>query len=291
MHELKANNYIQQDENITIVSRKVRTHVMCHTHDFFELSYIAGGKGIQIVNTIEYNVSRGDLLIFNIGDSHEVLPSPELSVVNILLKPEFVSNELAGSYDALDILMLTSFDDFRIPIETMLPKLNFSGKNLIEFEQLLNNMSDEFNSKEAGYKTMLRSFIHILFVRIFRYMSRSKTDENKNGVFRLAPQILQYIEDNYHRKISLHELARECFYNPSYFGQLFKECFGQTPTEFIAQKRLEKAKLLLEEENNSIESISQSIGFKDLKQFYKLFKDYTGITPAEYRKNSRNNPL
>ncbi|NSW90624.1 MAG: helix-turn-helix transcriptional regulator [Firmicutes bacterium] len=51
--------------------------------------------------------------------------------------------------------------------------------------------------------------------------------------------MLKHIEENYNKKLTLNELARSSFYNPSYFSRIFKECYGKILTEYISEKRLE----------------------------------------------------
>jgi YesN/AraC family two-component response regulator len=100
---------------------------------------------------------------------------------------------------------------------------------------------------------------------------------------RITPEIISYIEEHCYEKINLADLAQMCFYNPSYFSKIFKETFGKNLTDFIQEKRIEKAIELLKHQEATIDEIVQKVGFCDKKQFYKIFKKITGVTPGEFR--------
>ena len=85
-------------------------------------------------------------------------------------------------------------------------------------------------------------------------------------------------------KISLSDIAANCFYNPSYFSRKFKSFFGKNLTDFVREKRLLSAASMLRETNKSITEIAEKCGFSDKTQFYKLFRGEFGVTPTEYRK-------
>jgi AraC-like DNA-binding protein len=106
-------------------------------------------------------------------------------------------------------------------------------------------------------------------------------------IHRISPEIIRYIEENCFENITIKELAQKCFYNPSYFSTVFKAIYGKTLTEFIHEKRIQEAVRLLMETDDNIDRISLSVGYQDRKQFYKLFKDQTGITPGEMRKRTQ----
>ncbi len=286
MRTMISKDFINSQENITIIKRVQNSKVPEHTHEFIEIVYIAGGSGIHAINGKPYFVERGDILIFNIGDIHTVDPRNEFHVVNTLLNPEFVNSELVDCHDAIDLLALTSFREFEDSIDNFPPKIHFPGKDLIDAENIIDSMLREFSEKSIGYKTVLKGYLNVLMAKIFRIIYEEGKVDVRNNLDDLFPEILEYIEKNYHKKITLGELAGKSFYNPSYFGQIFKECFNMTPMEYINYRRITEATRILQEENYSVEQVCLMVGYRDKKQFYKLFKQYTGQTPGQFRHRS-----
>src|SRR5699024_6975480 len=72
--------------------------------------------------------------------------------------------------------------------------------------------------------------------------------------------------------------------NKSYFCSIFKNETGKTFTQFLNEKRIEKSKKLLREDNLSILDIALSVGFNNQNYYNIIFKRITNTTPLEYRK-------
>lgn len=100
-------------------------------------------------------------------------------------------------------------------------------------------------------------------------------------------KILEYIDENYNKKIHLGEISKEFYINPNYLSVIFKEYVGKNFTQYLMQTRIKKAKELLADDSMSIMQISQMVGYDDGFHFSKLFKKYEGCSPSEYRKKIR----
>ncbi|GKU83307.1 helix-turn-helix transcriptional regulator [Niallia sp. NCCP-28] len=95
-------------------------------------------------------------------------------------------------------------------------------------------------------------------------------------------EILKYIEENY-LSTSLTEVAQKFHFHPNYLSRILKEHFGKTFSEMIQKLRLRQAKLLLENTPLPINRIADEIGYSNFNHFYKKFREYFNVTPAEYR--------
>lgn len=95
---------------------------------------------------------------------------------------------------------------------------------------------------------------------------------------------LQYIDENKSQLITQVQMAEMCHLSPSYFSRLFTQKMGMSFSRYIAVKKIAWARQLLEETDDSIESISENLGFSSAGYFIKVFKKYEGITPSLYRK-------
>lgn len=100
----------------------------------------------------------------------------------------------------------------------------------------------------------------------------------------IISKIMDFISDNYMRKLSLEEIANEVHINKFYLSRLFKEKTGENIIDYINKKRIEKAKLYFKEGSKKIYEIADLIGLSDTAYFSKIFKKYTGYAPSEYIK-------
>ena len=98
---------------------------------------------------------------------------------------------------------------------------------------------------------------------------------------------VSFINNNLAQSLLNPELARLCQMNEDYFIHRFKECMGQTPGEYIREKRVKLAaqKLLFTAE--SIEQIAAQTGFGSRFYLSRVFTKSIGLSPAAYRKASR----
>lgn len=94
----------------------------------------------------------------------------------------------------------------------------------------------------------------------------------------------QYIQKHITKPITLEEVANHVYLSQYYFSKLFKKEIGINFITYLNQQRIERAKALLKESSLSIEAISYNVGFSQPSYFCKIFKNFTQLTPAKYRK-------
>ena len=93
---------------------------------------------------------------------------------------------------------------------------------------------------------------------------------------------------DYNKQFNLSDVSKELGVSTNHLIRLFKLYSGVTPMQYITKVRVDKAKELLNQNNSSIIDVAYTTGFKSLSNFYKCFKENTGYTPSEYKKNSIN---
>lgn len=96
---------------------------------------------------------------------------------------------------------------------------------------------------------------------------------------------LAYIKENYMKKISLDEVARNVYLSPSYFSKIFKQEMKCNFNTYINLFRIESSKELLKDPKVELVDVATIIGFEDQSYFSKVFKKIVGISPGKYRVN------
>ncbi|WP_219838093.1 response regulator [Paenibacillus sp. R14(2021)] len=96
-------------------------------------------------------------------------------------------------------------------------------------------------------------------------------------------QAIVYVETHFGAAVSLKEVAEHVHLNGSYFSALFKEQSGMTFSEYVARRKLQKAKELLLKTKLPIAEIAERIGYQTAKYFNKVFKEYEARSPGQYR--------
>ncbi|QHT62575.1 response regulator [Paenibacillus lycopersici] len=94
---------------------------------------------------------------------------------------------------------------------------------------------------------------------------------------------IQYVDAHMGEAVSLKEAADHVHLNGSYLSTLFKEQIGMTFSEYVARRKMQKAKELLVKTNLPIAAIAERVGYQTAKYFNKLFKEYESMSPGQYR--------
>lgn len=128
-------------------------------------------------------------------------------------------------------------------------------------------------------KVESRGIVFQLLSRFFK-QGQSKIEMEDN---RIAKTVL-YIRKHLNEAIELEKLAEISCLSKDHFIRLFKKELGTTPLQYINQKKIEKAQLLLITEELAVKEIAFQLAFENYSYFNRLFKKITGVTPQEYRR-------
>ncbi len=127
------------------------------------------------------------------------------------------------------------------------------------------------------------SFLNVLF-QVLNSIKTLKAPPQDD----IVKSALHYIENNYFQEFDVFDLATTLGYSRSYFSSVFSKQTGTTPHRYLTQIRLKKAQQLLTETSLSVEEVAYSVGFASLQRFSESFKQHIGITPSQYRSNSKS---
>lgn len=100
---------------------------------------------------------------------------------------------------------------------------------------------------------------------------------------------LHFMQENYHEKLLLKDIADAVGLYPAYLQKIFRENRSTSVIEYLIRYRMEKSCGLLLETDLPVEKISELVGVGDLKNFYVSFRKYFNCTPAQYRKEHKVN--
>jgi AraC-like DNA-binding protein len=92
------------------------------------------------------------------------------------------------------------------------------------------------------------------------------------------------IDDSFDTAHDVASLAKQVYLSPDYFRSVFKREVGQPVTKYLIGKRIDHARLLLTSTDTTVAQIAEECGFSSPYYFSRMFKKYSGISPAEFRK-------
>lgn len=105
---------------------------------------------------------------------------------------------------------------------------------------------------------------------------------------RVISRIVEYLNENIEKDISLDQCARDFNYNPNYLSRMFKKQFGQNFTDYVIAKKMERCKELLLHTNITVNELTERFGYSCPQNFIRVFKKYTLMTPGQFRKQNKD---
>lgn len=111
-------------------------------------------------------------------------------------------------------------------------------------------------------------------------LKRIKHLSTSNGSIIAA---IEFIDNNLDKRLTLDQVSGRVYLSDYYFSKLFKRETGLSFSVYLNARKIQKAMILLKESNQSINEISDSLGFTRLSYFSQTFKKYTGYAPTKYR--------
>lgn len=93
----------------------------------------------------------------------------------------------------------------------------------------------------------------------------------------------RYMEDNYDADLDLDHMSEIIFTSKFHLHRLFRKYYGQTPKQYLTEKRLAQARVLLKQ-GISVTDTCFAVGFECPSSFCHLFKSKTGLTPSSFQK-------
>jgi AraC family transcriptional regulator len=117
-------------------------------------------------------------------------------------------------------------------------------------------------------------------------VSRLKSAPRRGGMpaARLK-RVLEYINANLGKNLTLFELASVANMSLYYFAVLFRQSTGLSPHKYLLNRRIERSKLLLCDPERSVLDVGLQVGFEHQNNFARAFRRVVGVSPTEYRRD------
>ncbi|MCC2684515.1 MAG: transcriptional regulator, AraC family [Paenibacillaceae bacterium] len=257
-----------------------------HAHEFLELVYVAGGTGEHCYNGRNYRLSRGDVFVIasQVQHSYRVDTDQPLIVCNLLFLKELLNRELNAMTAVTSFVHFFYVEPFLKQTALFESHLSLSPHACTEMEFLLQRIGKEHKEKRMGYEIGVKANL----IELFLLLSRCY-EESSHPPFSVATDtdsmeyISRFVQLNYDQNLSIAQLCRMCGMSESKFAAAFRKHSGTTYIKFRNRCRIEIAKDMIVNSNEKIVSIAQQVGFEDISNFNRTFKEIVGMSPRQYR--------
>ncbi len=256
--------------------------VELHHHDFHEFFFLISGDVTYTIESRQYHVLPGDLLIISPQELHQICIRPEMSAYEryvLWVDPQLLAR------------MSTPLSDLR---QNLAPHATERG-NLLRFEpddrsrllRLFEQLWQETESDTYGSDLLQQSLLLQLLVTINR-LSADPVERPEQGTHAstAVSQVVDYINLHYSEPLSLDMLAELVYVSKYHLSHEFNRQVGTSVYRYILKKRLLIARQLLAQGKKPSE-VYASCGFSDYAGFYRAFRAEYAVAPNEFARSMR----
>lgn len=280
---LMEDEYFQTQLDVSAVEGLRYMPAYWHRHEFFEVAVVMSGTVRNFYEREFSDLHAGDVLIMPPGSEHAVCSyNDDAILVNLLMRSTTFEHHFLNLLPNSDLLYGFFVKALYSSPDT--PYLLFhSGRDSIIKEDV-KKILFEFNRNNRYKNTMLTSLVSIFFVDLLRRHEKdvfiptiNKAVMNEDMIF-----IIEYMQQNFNT-ITLKHLSAFFNYSERQIQRIIRMATGLSFSENILNIRMQHAKTMLQEKNWSVQQIAECLGYYDASSFRHAFRNYTGMTPQEFR--------
>ncbi|MBU5437842.1 helix-turn-helix domain-containing protein [Tissierella sp. MSJ-40] len=247
-----------------------------HWHGEIEIILVLQGTINIRVGNERFLLEENDLILINKNEVHNTSKTKEDNMLLVLqINPEYYS-----SYYPRFNKMIFNCKSFL-----------YGKEEQKSFDMIRHHLAKivwELNKKREGYQLIIGAEAHLLAAFLVNNFDHTFIEDEKSvsmnkDIVRLQ-SIINYINRNMERRITLQEIADNEQLSVYYLSHFIKKNMGMSFQEYLNNIRLDKTVNLLLNSDKTITEISYESGFASTKSLNKLFKDVYDCSPSEYRK-------
>ena len=250
--------------------------VALHWQNSVELVFVKRGMGTVQVGLESVRAMAGDIFVFAPGVLHGLgqIPGETMEYENIFFEVDL----LGGSGDLCYRRYLLPLQSGRLSLPHRLTQGHPCYCAALE---CLHRLETVNRDRLLGYELQIKGLLLCLLSALVAQSDGLPPREN--GDTRRLKAVLQYVTAHFADNLPVAEAAAVCQCSPSHFMRWFKQMTGQRFTEYMNIYRLNAAAEALRTTDDTVLTVAERCGFKNLSYFNRAFKASFGLTPREYR--------
>jgi AraC family L-rhamnose operon transcriptional activator RhaR len=264
----------------------VTAPVAAHDHDYYEICFVHSGTALHRTDFYDANIQKGSVVVMAPGTIHAFARPRDLCVTNIHYLAEWllVDTRTLWEHDGLVPLFLAA-SLFRRLTPIRVPQFQLSQRDTTALSHEIRDITRELETSRPSL-TLLKSILLKFMILLGRAYAHQEARELGYRFRREIWIALDYMEDCIVESRPLHVagLARKLDLSPNHLSSIFRKATGFPPVEYFQRRRIHHVSRMLLNPQASITEIGHSLGFADSAHLSRMFKNFHGISPREYRK-------
>ena len=242
-----------------------------HRIRFFALLIVTKGSGSHKVDLKEYLLTEGSVLKIAKGQVHAFQNNPTYEGFLIIFTEDFVLNYFSKS--SLNLISHL----YNYHLSTPIYEDNVLNQDFLQ--QLSLELA---NQNTYAQKDIVAALLNLYLLRLERQSNDSKL-ENNSKQYQIFIQFKNLVESNYTKTRNVKDYANMLYVSTKLLNQIIKDFTLNTAKNFIDDYVILEAKRAIVSTNKSLKEITFDIGFDEVTNFTKFFKNKTGHSPKDFR--------
>lgn len=242
-----------------------------HRIRFFALLIVTKGSGSHKVDLKEYLLTEGSVLKIAKGQVHAFQNNPTYEGFLIIFTEDFVLNYFSKS----SLNLISHLYNYHLST----PIYNDNVLNQDFLQQLSLELA---NQNTYAQKDIVAALLNLYLLRLERQSNDSKL-ENNSKQYQIFLQFKNLVESNYTKTRNVKDYANMLYVSTKLLNQIIKDFTLNTAKNFIDDYVILEAKRAIVSTNKSLKEITFDIGFDEVTNFTKFFKNKTGHSPKDFR--------
>lgn len=278
-YNVTENEIIPPSRDVFVIRHPRYTRPSSHTHNYFELNYVAKGSCTFYFNKELHTMKAGEMCIIAPSSEHDITINDDSTIFCIMLRKSTFNTNFFSLMSRKDLL--AQFFRTILQDESKENYLQFFVGDNSDIEYYIRHALVECYKSDDYSNNCCINWINLMFTELLRNYSNTIQfhDYNIGTDFSL---ILQYIEHNY-QNITLKYLSDFFHYSEPHLSTLIKQNTGDNFTDLIKQLRLSNAKDYLLNTEMKISEIADRVGYNSADHFSRVFRNEYHMSPVKYR--------
>ena len=274
-----------------------------HSHDFYEITYVLSGRLTMLIEGDTLAYEAGECCVCNKNIHHVEVMDEDTELILLALKEDFVKSLLSESLSTersdAEASGHSLFDRFfaenrRNPLYDAKVYADFRSPDAAVRDssmQLINQMTEELTANHLGKNYMVRA----LLCRFLEQLesSRAYRSQVHSATLTREEQVVYKLAKAYRKRTTIltrAEAEKITGYCSDHVERIVKRHTGMTLSEYGRLFLIQKAAAMLRSTNKGVGEICEELGYSNRTYFNRIFRDYYGMTPGEYRRNKDHFP-
>ena len=253
-----------------------------HIHSSTELYFLLDGERYYFIEEDTFHLKPGMAVLITPHQIHKT------HTVNNLGNHRF-QLQLDNSITDLFFKLSDNYDIITTPYNIV----QFTPEDWAKVQSTIKLLKAESSREDDNDHTMSRLITLQLLTLFVRAQQKQQSSSQKPLIsdrivhadkYKMVHEIILHIQEHFAEECSLDEIASHFYISRAYLTRIFKSITGFTVKEYLILCRIRNAKTLLQTTPLSITEIASRVGFGNITNFEKNFKQMTSMTPLQYRK-------